>query len=67
MPTHRIIILPEMEGRSIRSIALGCIGMSSSQFKRAKFEGCITLDGVRATADVRPLPAHPPWRARRPA
>ncbi|MDD6041844.1 MAG: RluA family pseudouridine synthase [Clostridia bacterium] len=53
MPTHRIVILPEMEGRSIRSIALGCIGMSSSQFKRAKFEGSITLDGVRATADVR--------------
>ena len=53
MPAHALIIRPEMEGKSIRSIALGHIGMSSSQFKRAKFQGEITLDGVRVTVDVR--------------
>jgi len=53
MPTHTLIIRPEMEGKSIRSIALSAIGMSSGQFKRAKFQGIITLDGARVTADVR--------------
>ncbi len=53
MPTHSLIIRPEMEGKSIRSIALSHIGMSSGQFKRAKFQGEIALDGVRVTADVR--------------
>jgi len=53
MPVHSLLILPEMEGRSIRSIALGAIGMSSGQFKRAKFQGQILLDGIRVTADVR--------------
>ncbi|MBR6571015.1 MAG: RluA family pseudouridine synthase [Clostridia bacterium] len=42
-----------MEGRSIRSVALHAIGMSSGQFKRAKFQGQLLLDGVRVTADVR--------------
>ena len=53
MPTHSLIIPPEMEGRSIRSVALHAIGMSSGQFKRAKFQGNLMLDGVRMTADVR--------------
>ena len=53
MPTHTLMIRPEMEGRSIRAIALGEIGMSSGQFKRAKFQGSILLDGQRVTADVR--------------
>ena len=53
MPTHTLLITPEMEGRSIRSIALSFVGMSSGQFKRAKFQGSITLDGERVTADVR--------------
>ncbi len=53
MPTHTLIIRPEMEGKSIRSIALSHIGMSSGQFKRAKFQGSILLDGQRVTADVR--------------
>ncbi len=53
MPEHSLVIAPEMEGKSIRSIALGCIGMSSGQFKRAKFQGSITLDGQRVTADAR--------------
>lgn len=53
MPTHLLTITPEMENRSIRSIALSSIGMSSGQFKRAKFQGQITLDGHRVTADVR--------------
>lgn len=53
MPTHTVIIRPEMEGKSIRSIALSAAQMSSGQFKRAKFQGSITLDGRRATADVR--------------
>ena len=53
MPTHTIVIQPEMEGKSIRSIALSAAKMSSGQFKRAKFQGSITLDGARVTADVR--------------
>ena len=53
MPTHSLVIQPEMEGKSIRSIALSRIGMSSGQFKRAKFQGSILLDGERVTADVR--------------
>ena len=53
MPTHTVVIQPEMEGRSIRSIALNAAQMSSGQFKRAKFQGSITLDGERVTADVR--------------
>lgn len=53
MPTHTVVIQPEMEGRSIRSIALNAAQMSSGQFKRAKFQGSITLDGQRVTADVR--------------
>ena len=53
MPTHSLIIPPEMEGRSIRSVALHAIGMSSGQFKRAEFQGNLMLDGVRVTADVR--------------
>ena len=53
MPTHSLVIQPEMEEKSIRSIALSRIGMSSGQFKRAKFQGSILLDGERVTADVR--------------
>lgn len=53
MPAHTVVIQPGMEGKSIRSIALSHIGMSSGQFKRAKFQGSITLDGERVTADVR--------------
>ena len=53
MPVHTLVIRPEMEGRSIRSIALSFIGISSGQFKRAKFQGSILLDGQRVTADVR--------------
>jgi len=53
MPTHTLMIQPEMEGKSIRSIALSHIGMSSGQFKRAKFQGSILLNGQRVTADVR--------------
>ena len=53
MPTHSLVIQPEMEGKSIRSIALSRIGMSGGQFKRAKFQGSILLDGERVTADVR--------------
>ena len=53
MPSHQVVITPEMEGRSIRSVALGALGMSSGQFKRAKFQGEMRLDGERVTADVR--------------
>ena len=53
MPTHTVDILPEMEGKSIRSIALNVVGMSSGQFKRAKFQGEIALDGVKVMADAR--------------
>lgn len=53
MPTHTVIIRPEMEGKSIRSIALNNAKMSSGQFKRAKFQGSILLNGERVTADAR--------------
>ena len=53
MPSHQVVITPEMEGRSIRSVALNALGMSSGQFKRAKFQGEMKLDGERVTADVR--------------
>ena len=53
MSTHTLMIAPEMEGKSIRVIALKWIGMSSGAFKRAKFQGSILLDGERVTADVR--------------
>lgn len=53
MPVHSVVIEKEMQGRSIRSVALSALGMSSSQFKRAKFQGYLKLDDEKVTADVR--------------
>ena len=52
MPVYQYLIPPEMEGKPVRRAAMGGLGMSSGQFKRAKFHGEIRLDGVRVTADV---------------
>jgi len=51
MPDYTLAIGPEWEGRAVRSAALSLL--SSGQFKRAKFEGLITLDGVPVHADAR--------------
>lgn len=53
MPTYTLLITPEMEGKPVRRAAMGGIGLSSGQFKRAKFHGEIRLDGEHVTADVR--------------
>ena len=52
MPVYQYRIPPEMEGKPVRRAAMGGLGMSSGQFKRAKFHGEILLDGVRVTADA---------------
>ena len=53
MPVYTLVVTPEMEGKPVRRAAMGAIGLSSGQFKRAKFHGEITLDGVRVMADAR--------------
>ncbi len=53
MPDYTLIIPPEMDGQKVRHAALCGLHMSSTQYKRAKFEGEIALDGVRVTADAR--------------
>lgn len=50
MPDYTLAIGPEWEGRALRAAALSIL--SSGQFKRAKFEGLITLDGVPVHADT---------------
>ena len=47
------VILPQDEGKPLRRVATGVLGMSSGQFKRAKFEGGLWLDGERVHADAR--------------
>ncbi|MDD3410457.1 MAG: RluA family pseudouridine synthase [Eubacteriales bacterium] len=49
--TYRIT--GEEEGLPVRRIALGRMRMSSSQFKSAKFEGELLLDGQSVHADAR--------------
>ena len=46
-----ITIAAEDDGRPVRSIALQGLGMSYGQFKRAKFQGALLLDGERVHAD----------------
>ncbi len=41
------------QGQPLRKVALGALQMSYTQFKRAKFQGEILLDGKPAHADVR--------------
>lgn len=51
MPVYSLTIGKEWEGRSVRHAALSLL--SSGQFKRAKFEGQITLDNVPVHANAR--------------
>ncbi|MBP3646530.1 MAG: RluA family pseudouridine synthase [Clostridia bacterium] len=53
MPVYTLLITPDMEGRPVRRAAMGGLGLSSGQFKRAKFHGEMLLDGVRVMADAR--------------
>ena len=53
MPTYTLLITPDMEGRPVRRAAMGALGLSSGQFKRAKFHGQMLLDGEPVLADAR--------------
>lgn len=53
MPEYRLVIPTELDGRTVRSCALNGLGMSNGLFKRAKFQGEVTLDGARALANQR--------------
>ncbi len=48
-----LLIEPSWEGQLLRRVALGPLAMSYSQFKRAKFQGQLLLDGVPVHADAR--------------
>jgi len=50
MPEYRLVIPPELDGTKLRQAALQGLMLSSGQYKRAKFEGEITLDGQVAHA-----------------
>ncbi len=47
------VILPQDDGKPVRRVALGVLGMSSGQFKRAKFGGGLWLDEAPVHADAR--------------
>ena len=49
----RITIAAEDEGKAVRFIALQRLSMSYAQFKRAKFQGALVLNGERVHADRR--------------
>jgi len=53
MPVYTYLIPPEMEGRPVRRAAMGGLGLSGGQFKRAKFHGQMLLDGQPVMADAR--------------
>ena len=53
MPTHTLVIPPEMDGWKLRSAAVNGLHVSSGEFKRAKFHGQMTLDGTIVHADAR--------------
>lgn len=53
MPTHNLVIPPEMDGWKLRSAAVNGLHVSSGEFKRAKFHGKMTLDGETVHADAR--------------
>lgn len=55
MPTFTLVITPAMAGRAIRQLAKQEIGLSAGQFKRAKFQGQLLLDGAPVMANARPL------------
>ena len=49
----KTVIRERDDGNSVRSIALQILQMSYAQFKRAKFQGAVLLDGKRVYADHR--------------
>lgn len=53
MPEYRLQIPAEMEGFTVRRAAMGGMGMSGGQFKRAKFHGSVLLNGLPVLADAR--------------
>ena len=52
MPQYTLVIPEEMNGMKVRHAAMQGLHMSSTQYKRAKFQGEITLDGQPARADA---------------
>ena len=52
MPEYRFCIPPEMDGALVRRAALGGLGLSSGQFKRAKLHGQVLVDGQPVMADA---------------
>lgn len=52
MPEYRLMIPDDLDGAKLRLAALRGLMLSSGQYKRAKFEGKITLDGQIAHADA---------------
>ena len=48
-----IIISAEDDGKALRQVALRTLSMSYAQFKRAKFQGALLLDGEAVHADRR--------------
>ena len=55
MQELQMTILPGDEGLPVRRVALERLHMSYGQFKRAKFEGALLLDGEHVHADRRVL------------
>jgi len=53
MPEYRLVIPSELEGFTVRRAAMGGLGMSGGQFKRAKFHGSVLLNGQPVLADAR--------------
>lgn len=53
MPDLTVIISLGDEGRAVRQVALSTLQMSYAQFKRAKFQGALLLDGEPVRADRR--------------
>ena len=53
LPEIILTITPGEEGRFLRQVALSTLGMSHTQFKRAKFHGTLLLDGRPARANER--------------
>lgn len=53
MPEYWLTVPDALDGRTVRACALQGLKLSNGQFKRAKFQGEVLLDGERALADVR--------------
>jgi hypothetical protein len=53
MQEMSLIVSPLDDGLPIRRLALERLHMSYGQFKRAKFDGLLLLDGQRVHADKR--------------